>query len=153
MFNKTFQIRATRAVREGGGGRQVAADAALSLPWAGIFEPWRPLVATAEAAATANTNSGRAFQRRHAPKEKSRQLSLPFEDFEGLGGRGAPSEALHGPGNAGKQHLRPPAPGEAPSPARVEFPLIDVDDQDTTPLLNARPVTAEDPIGDDDVPF
>ena len=57
MFNKSYQIRASRqgraereAVRKAGGGHQVAADAALRLPWAGIFEPWRPLVLTAMAA-------------------------------------------------------------------------------------------------------
>lgn len=61
MFNKSYQDRATRqgrgerAVREAGGGHQVAADAALRLPWAGIFEPgfsepWRPFALTALAA-------------------------------------------------------------------------------------------------------
>lgn len=61
MFNREYQKRATRqglaarTVREAGGGHQVAKDAALRLPWAGIFEPWRPLVLTAAAAAKANS--------------------------------------------------------------------------------------------------
>lgn len=57
MFNKSYQVRANRqgraereAVRKAGGGHQVAAEAALRLPWAGIFEPWRPFVLTALAA-------------------------------------------------------------------------------------------------------
>lgn len=54
MLNKTYQHRASRqgrdAVRKAGGGHQAAADAALRLPWAGIFEPWRPFVLTALAA-------------------------------------------------------------------------------------------------------
>jgi hypothetical protein len=49
MFNRSFQ---RRAVKSAGGGRKVAADAALRLPWAGIFEPWRPFVLVAEAAET-----------------------------------------------------------------------------------------------------
>lgn len=42
MFNKTYQLR---AVRQGGGGHQLAAKAILRLP-----EPWRPLVTVAAAA-------------------------------------------------------------------------------------------------------
>jgi hypothetical protein len=46
MFNKTYQLR---AVRQAGGGHKVSEDALLRLPWAGIFEPWRPFVAVAAA--------------------------------------------------------------------------------------------------------
>jgi hypothetical protein len=47
VFNRSYQAK---AVRKAGGGRKLAADAALHLPWAGIFEPWRSLVLTALAA-------------------------------------------------------------------------------------------------------
>jgi hypothetical protein len=50
MFNRTYQLR---AVKKAGGGRKLAYDAGLCLPWAGIFqprEPWRPLVMIAAAA-------------------------------------------------------------------------------------------------------
>jgi len=49
MFNKTYHARARRQVRQAGGGRKLAEDALLRLPWAGIFEPFRPFVAVAAA--------------------------------------------------------------------------------------------------------
>lgn len=51
MFNRSYQVR---AVRLAGGGHKAAADSALRLPWAGIFEPWRPFVLVAKAARTKN---------------------------------------------------------------------------------------------------
>ena len=73
MFNREYQKRATRqGLASRGGGHKVAADAALRLPWAGIFEPWRPFVLVAAAAdkqpnATKNAAKG---------CKKSRQLNL-----------------------------------------------------------------------------
>jgi hypothetical protein len=80
VFNREYQKRATRqGLAQRGGGHQVAADAALRLPWAGIFEPWRPFVLTAAAAAACEPNrSENAFQRRNAAKrcKKSAQRLL-----------------------------------------------------------------------------
>lgn len=61
MFNNSYQLR---AVRKAGGGHQVAEDALLRLPWAGIFEPWRPFVAVAAASRRAERRKrhGRPFQ-------------------------------------------------------------------------------------------
>jgi hypothetical protein len=56
VFNREYQKRATRqGLASRGGGHQAAADAALRLPWAGIFEPWRPYVLIATAAAQPKT--------------------------------------------------------------------------------------------------
>jgi hypothetical protein len=52
VFNATYHRRARKAIKEAGGGHQLAADQALRLPWGGIFEPWRPFVLTAAAAET-----------------------------------------------------------------------------------------------------
>lgn len=103
MFNRSYQIRAA------GGGHKVAAalgknrekpritvgqlkgvqleltappvseDKLLRLPWAGIFEPWRPWVATAAAAESAVTRckTGSRKQRR---LEAAGQLRLPDID-------------------------------------------------------------------------
>jgi hypothetical protein len=61
MFNKTYHARARRQVRQAGGGRKLAEDALLRLPWAGIFEPWRPFVAAA-AASERRKNRARPLQ-------------------------------------------------------------------------------------------
>jgi hypothetical protein len=56
VFNREYQKRATRqGLASRDGGHQAAADAALRLPWAGIFEPWRPYVLIAAAAAQPKT--------------------------------------------------------------------------------------------------
>jgi len=54
MFNRSYQLR---AVRKAGGGQQAAAELALDLPWAGIFEPWRPFVLVAELAKNVSLKS------------------------------------------------------------------------------------------------
>ena len=57
MFNRTYQLRSRDSrPRESAtpafpGSKD---DASLYLPWAGIFEPWRPFVAVARAAAGVN---------------------------------------------------------------------------------------------------
>lgn len=81
MFNREYQRRATKqgltavSHKSDSGGHQ---EAALRLPWAGVFEPWRPFVLVAAAAAQ---RPERAFQRRNAAKgcKNSRQLKL-FDD-------------------------------------------------------------------------
>jgi hypothetical protein len=55
MFNRTYQLR---AVKKAGGGRKLAEDASLCLPWAGIFrpkQPWRSTVLMARAAEAVET--------------------------------------------------------------------------------------------------
>jgi hypothetical protein len=104
MFNRSYQIRATRAAV-----RNPAADAALRLPWAGIFEPWRPLVLVAAAADTlAITKPQIAAKRcntRGNPLQKL-QLDLAFAD---------PAQ------NGGKS----PANSTFPELARMEAPMTD----------------------------
>jgi hypothetical protein len=64
MFNKSYHQRARRQVRQAGGGHKVAEDALLRLPWAGIFEPWRPFVAVA----AANRRKNRAHHLQDKPQ-------------------------------------------------------------------------------------
>jgi hypothetical protein len=53
--SRIFQLRA--AIKAAGGGHELARQASLALPWAGIFRPrgeaWRPLVLVAAAAEAA----------------------------------------------------------------------------------------------------
>jgi hypothetical protein len=73
VFNREYQKRATRqGLASRGGGHKVAADAALRLPWAGIFEPWRPYILVAAAA----EKQPKATKTAAKGCKKSRQLNL-----------------------------------------------------------------------------
>lgn len=134
MFNRSYQLR---AVRKAGGGHQVAADLALRLPWAGIFEPWRPLVLVA-AAAQAAEPAKKPVQAKNAAnrcKKRSRKLQLELFPSDGklrgvqtalifkdeaaaiftVGEKSMPAEKFT-PGLL---------PAEFPSPAQVEVPLTE----------------------------
>ena len=90
MFNKSYQDRATRqgraecaAVRKAGGGHQVAADAALRLSRAGIFEPWRPYVLTALAMEPAARNrvAGPALKKRGRRRKRDVLIGYQMDLF------------------------------------------------------------------------
>jgi hypothetical protein len=73
MLNREYQIRATK---QGLAAKHAGHDA-LRLPWAGIFEPWRPFVMVAAAAERPES----AFRRRTAAKNcKKRSRQLPLFD-------------------------------------------------------------------------
>lgn len=141
MFNRSKM----RAVRKAGGGHKVAADLALRLPWAGIFEPWRPLVLVAEAAETAELAKTpvRGKVAANRCKKSTRQMRL----FDGKL-RGVQLGLF--PDNAAEKFTEPEN-FMVPFPPPVEVPMADEDPVPVTGWL--RPVTAEDPITDADIPF
>lgn len=122
MFNRTYQLR---AVRKAGGGHKVAADAALRLPWAGIFEPWKPLVMVADAADQAKkpVRAGIAVK---PCKKSTRQLQLFDGKLRGVQLALFPDNAAENFTPPGKftPGLLPPG---FPSPAEVVVPLLDED--------------------------
>jgi hypothetical protein len=117
MFNRSYQ---QRAVREAGGGRKVAADVAMRLPWAGIFEPWRPLVLTAAIAESATYKSHNAAKR--CEKSSGRLQGVQLELF---------AESPNQPPIARES----PADSRFPLLAGLEIPLAD----DERPLADLFP--------------
>jgi hypothetical protein len=92
VFNKTYQLR---AVRQGGGGHQLAAKAILRLP-----EPWRPLVTVAAAAEEAFYRPERRVRPGRA-KSSHRQsvVSTQLELFPDKAARNfIPLSKIDGPG-------------------------------------------------------
>jgi len=123
MFNRSYQLR---AVRKAGGGQQAAADLALRLPWAGIFEPWRPFVLVAELAKNValKPHSGGNLK---APKPAVRQ-GVQLELFADIGAQEF----------TGCEKLHTPVKNFAPESGRLQFP----------PLAGM-----EVPLNDDDRPL
>jgi len=122
VFNRSYQVRAVKAA---GGGHQVAGDAALHLPWAGIFEPWRPLILTALAAETlavAKPVRGRSAANR-CKKSNGRLQGVQLALF--------PDHVADPPQNAGKS----PADSAFPPLAGLEVPFTD----DDRPLADLFP--------------
>lgn len=96
MFNRTYQIRARRQGRESikvdrrrEASNKIDRDpeALLRLPWAGLFEPWRPFAALVAAAVAAEKagpeylppSARKAFRRRPPARRRPAQLKL-FDD-------------------------------------------------------------------------
>lgn len=139
MLNRQYQLR---AVRKAGGGHKVAADAALRLPWGGIFEPWRPYVLVAAAAETVEAKSpARAKKAGRCKKGQSRQMQLFDGKLRGVQLALFPDNAAEKFTAGGKsmatEKSTPPGllPAEFPSPAAVEVPLSD----DDRPLFDLFP--------------
>lgn len=111
MFNREYQKRATRLGLASG---NIAADATLRLPWAGIFEPWRPFVMTAI-----------AEERRQRPKpktaakgcKKSTQRLLFDGKLRGL-------QLVLFPDNDVNKFTTDPARKARQTPADSEFPSL-----------------------------
>jgi hypothetical protein len=142
MLNREYQLR---AVRKAGGGHKVAADAALRLPWAGIFEPWRPYVLVA--AAAESISSPRAAKAGRCKKGRSRQrqlfdgklrgIQLDLFPDNGAENFTAAEKFTAGGKSMATEKSTPPGllPAEFPSPASVEVPLSD----DDRPLFDLFP--------------
>lgn len=120
MFNRTYQLRATKQGRLPASGSRPEArspkpDFSLRLPWAGIFEPWRPFVLAAEVAKTAVPPRIAAKRCKKASgRLQGVQLNL-FPDN--------PAENFTEPGKF-TPGLLPP---DFPRPGQLEFPIIDED--------------------------
>jgi len=73
VLNREYHKRATRqGLAQRSPGPRHAPDANLGLPWAGIVEPWRPLLLIAAAADEQQNTAKRAAKR----CKNSRQLKL-----------------------------------------------------------------------------
>lgn len=148
MLNREYQLR---AVRKAGGGHRVAADAALRLPWGGIFEPWRPFVLVADVAKTlaitkppktATRSRSRGQMQLFDGKLRGVQLALfadqPRDDqADNAAGNFTAAEKFMAREKSTEPEKSTPGllPAEFPSPAAVEVPLSD----DDRPLFDLFP--------------
>lgn len=130
MFNREYQKRATRqGLARRAGGHEAATDAALRLPWAGIFEPWRPFVLIAAATS----------QPKNAAKgcKKTRQLELFDGKLRGVQLSLFPDIAeenftavKNSTPNPVQKPRRSPADSEFPSLAGMVDPMAEVMTED-----------------------
>jgi hypothetical protein len=146
MLNRSYQLR---AVRKAGGGDQAAADLAMRLPWAGIFEPWRAFVLVAEANETLVTQTlvTKAAKPAARPRIAANRCKKSSGRLQGvqleLFADGVPSQSALGISPAGSDAREPaqlhiPVKNFSPESGRLQFP----------PLAEM-----EVPLNDDDRPL
>lgn len=127
MLNREYHKRATRqgiaqrTLAQRGGGHQVAADAALRLPWAGIFEPWRPLVLVAAAQQDVQRN---AIQKTAKRCKKSAQRLLFDGKLRGVQLALFPENEMQN-ADPGQKQRELPADSKFPPLARMLDPLTE----------------------------